>query len=302
MSRRTDSLKLALLAAPKPLVITGHDAPDVDSLLSCLMAQHLCERWQIPVRIVIPTIPDTQTLRVLSQMGFDASSMRGGILPTDSVILVDHHAPLRPCHVVAVLDHHPTDFPPDYPHVTIEPCGACAALIARMIEEAGFSLTQEERILAVVALYLDTMALRSSKVLPEEIRWAEENAQALRLDMDWLTREGLDLQDMSLPDEEIALLGKKVFHYGGKKVISTYVQTDDLPENRLAVLLSVLRKEMRRENAARWVFVIQDPVRMRTMEIDLSPDGTENHYQYSRLVSRGKDIMPRVEREMQQEE
>lgn len=302
MSRRTDSLKQALLSAPSPLIITGHDAPDVDSLLSCVMVRRLCERWQVSVRIAIPTKPDAQTLRVLAHLGYSISEMRGEILPTDCVILVDHHAPLRPCHVVAALDHHPTDFPPDYPHVTIEPCGACAALIARMIEEAGFTLTQEERILSVVALYLDTMALRSSKVLPEEICWAEENAQALNMDMDWLTREGLDLQDMTLPDEEIALLGKKIFSYGGKKVVSTYVQTDDLPESRLAALLSVLRSQMQLENAARWVFVIQDPVCLRTTEIDLSPDGSENRIEYSRLVSRGKDIMPRVEREMLQEE
>ena len=50
--------------------------------------------------------------------------------------------------------------------------------------------------------------------------------------------------------------------------------------------------------AALWVFLHQDPVAMRTTEFDLFADGRERRIDYDFLASRGKNVMPRVEREL----
>jgi len=81
-------------------------------------------------------------------------------------------------------------------------------------------------------------------------------------------------------------------------VLSTYIQTDAMTQERLDGILKILKEEMTREHAELWAYLIHDPVRMRSTEIDLMPDGTIHTIEYGYLASRGKDVMPRVERMM----
>ena len=105
-----------------------------------------------------------------------------------------------------------------------------------------------------------------------------------------------------LPDRELALLGKKKYIFGSKRVLSTYIQTDAMTPVRLGAIMDILRTEIKREEAVLWVYLVHDPVRMRSTEYDLAPDGQIRTIRYDYLASRGKDVMPRVEREMRKEE
>ena len=160
------------------------------------------------------------------------------------------------------------------------------------------SVSPEDERLAITALYLDTIALKSAKITQEEALWGEREARRLGLDEDWLKREGMGLRDMSLPARELAMLGRKVYRFGERRVLSTYVQTDALTKEKLDEILCVLREEIVREQADLWVYLHHDPVRMRSTEYDLTPDGRVEVIAYDFLASRGKDVMPRVEREM----
>lgn len=83
--------------------------------------------------------------------------------PDDQLVLLDHHQALHEGEVCACIDHHPTAYPPEGDFVCIEPVGACALLVMRLMEAAGMELTKEQRKLVVLAMYLDTIALRSAK-------------------------------------------------------------------------------------------------------------------------------------------
>lgn len=298
MSERTDRLCALLRAAAKSsrIVITGHDNPDVDSLAACVLMRRLMEHWGIPAEIVLPTRADGQGRRVMPRFGVHPDDFLGETGDTDALVLVDHHQPLHPGRVVACIDHHPTDFTPEYPYVQIEGSGACAVMALHLMEEAGVPVTREERELAVTALYLDTIALRSTKIPPEEAAWGVAQAEALDLDMDFLIREGMRLRDMSAPAEELCMLGKKRYDFGGRRVLSTYVQTHDIPQGKLAEMLNVLKAALAQEQAALWVFLVHDPVAGYSVEYDLYPGGAVKEHRYSVLASRGKDVMPRVER------
>lgn len=302
MSERTKRLHdLCKKAAEKGrIVITGHDRADVDSVASCVLMKRLLERWGIPGSIVLHE-PDKQSRRVMAQFGVDALALEGQTDDADYLMLADHHHSAHPGRVMACIDHHPTDYPPAYPFVLIEDCGACAVMVLRLMREAGVCVTEEEERLAITALYLDTIALKSAKISREEAAWGEAEARRLGLDEDWLRREGMGLRDMRLPDRELALLGKKVYDFGGKRVLSTYIQTDAMTEQRLGAILHILQDEMLKESADLWVYLVHDPVRMRSSEYDLAPDGQVETTQYDYLASRGKDVMPRVEREMRKE-
>ena len=140
MDKRTERLFLLCRAAAARtrLVITGHDHADADAALSCVLMQELLARVGIPAQIVL-TAPDDQAKRVLARFGEDAEALLGEITGTDALVLCDHHRPEHAGRVVACVDHHPTDFPPDYPYVQIESAGACAVMVLRLLEEAGFA-------------------------------------------------------------------------------------------------------------------------------------------------------------------
>ena len=127
--------------------------------------RELLARAGIPARVVL-TAPDAQAGRVLAHFGEDAAALGGAIRSTDALVLCDHHRPEHAGEVVACVDHHPTDFPPDFPYTQIEAAGACALMVLRLFEEAGFTPGEHCTEMAVTALYLDTVALRSAKLLP----------------------------------------------------------------------------------------------------------------------------------------
>lgn len=301
VSERTEALKAVLAAARGRLVITGHDTPDVDSVVSCVLMKGLLDAWGIAAQIVLPTPADKQAHRVMARSGIDVDAWRGEVTAADGLVLVDHHRPLHPGEVLACVDHHPTDYPPRFPYVQIEPSGACALMVLRLWEEAGVPVTRLARELAVTALYLDTIALRSAKIPPEEAQWAGEQAARLGMDVDWLMREGMGLRDMSLPARTLAMLGKKVYDFGGKRVCSTYVQTNGMTREKLGEILTVLKEAVVLEEACLWVFLVHDPVAMRSSEYDITPDGGVQMQSYEYLASRGKDVMPCVERRMRGE-
>ncbi|MBR4039056.1 MAG: DHH family phosphoesterase [Clostridia bacterium] len=301
MSQKTETLRSVLADAVRAgrIVITGHDNADVDSVISCVLMQRLLAYWDIPSQIALERA-DRQSRRVLSRFGMDVDTMTGRTQEGDRLILVDHHQCTRPGTVVACVDHHPTDYPPPYPYVQLEGSGACAVMALRLLQEAGASVTQQDEALAITALYLDTIALRSAKITAEEAAWGERDARRLGLDEDWLRREGMGLRDMSLPARELAMLGRKVYLFGNRRVLSTYVQTDAMTDDRLDAIVAVLREELAREAADLWVYLVHDPVRMRSTQYNLTPDGCVQTIPYDFLASRGKDVMPRVERWMMQ--
>ena len=303
MNERINCLRVLCVEATHKgrIAITGHDRADVDSVAACVLVKRLLERWGIASCIVLHE-PDRQSRRVMARFGIDAAALEGETADEDFLILVDHHQSAHSGSVLACIDHHPTDYPPDYPYVQLEDCGACAVMALRLMQEAGVSVTEEDERLAVTALYLDTIALRSAKISREEAAWGEAQARRLGLDEDWLRREGMGLRDMALPDRDLALLGKKKYDFGGKRVLSTYIQTDAMTQERLDLILDILRGELKIENADLWVYLVHDPVRMCSAEYDLMPDGRVETIRYDYLASRGKDVMPRIERAMRKEE
>lgn len=295
---RISGLLSALSGEMGRIAITGHDAPDVDSVISCAMMRALLSRLGIAAQAVLPTRADEQARRVLPRFGIDPDAMRGELQESDTLVLVDHNRSAHPGRVAAVIDHHLTANPPRAAYVQIEQAGACAAIICRLMHEAGQPDMERWEALTAAALYLDALALRSPKILPEEAAWAARKAESFGLDTAFLTREGLGLRDMSAPAQELAQIGKKTYDFPGGRVVSTYVQTDEMTREKLEGILGVVREELTRSGASLWVFLHHDPIALRSVEFDLTPDGELKVIRYDGLVSRGKDVMPRVEREM----
>ncbi|MBR5288894.1 MAG: DHH family phosphoesterase [Clostridia bacterium] len=301
MSDRTDRLLGVLRGAKTRIVITGHDAPDVDSLLSCALMQRFLSRVGIDARIALMTQADAQSSRIAQRLGVDVQAMYGEIKPDNSLILLDHHRAQHGGQVLACIDHHPTDFCPDYPHTQIESAGACTYMVLQLMRDAGVAITPQDEALAVCALYLDTVALRSTKISPQEIAWAKAASARLHLDEAWLEREGLSLADLTLPPEELAMTGIKEYVYGKKRVYSTYTQTDAMTQSVLERIIAHLKSALAARGGDLWVYLVHDPRAMRTTQYDILPDGGVKETRYDFLASRAKDVMTRVEKRLMEE-
>lgn len=297
MREGPQALYSRLKCAPGRIVVTGHEHPDADSALSCVLMQRLLGRMGVRAEIVLPGGGDKGLRKTLAPLGIDPAAYDGKLERDDSLVLVDHHRTDRPGCVVACIDHHPTEDPPAYPYVQIERSGACAYLVFRLMEEAGVSVTPEDMRLAVAGLYLDTMALRSTKILPEEIAWATSQAEKLGMNIAWLEREGLGLTDMNQAPQLLAQTDRKEYRFGGVHVVSACVKTDAMTSGQLKEVLAAIRAEMAGTDIRRWVFLVQNPIAGRTARYDLDADGVK-HTEYDFLASRAKDVMPSVEREM----
>ena len=299
LSARTDSLRRVLADAADRgrLAITGHDNADVDSMASCALLFDLCAWWGIRAQIVLPTHADAQSRRVMPRFGLTPDDLLGELAAGDFLALVDHHAPLHAGTPVACIDHHPTVCPPEFAYVQIEPSGACALMVLRLMEEAGMTPSREQLAMAVTAFYLDTLALRSPKAPPDEIAWARAQARRLGLDKAWLEREGLHLSDLSQPASELAMHGRKTYTFAGARVVSTHLQAEGMTRETLEAILAEVQRAAREEGAALWVFLVHEPLRNRSTRYDVTPDGHVTRVAYDHLVSRGRDVMPCVEKD-----
>ena len=61
-------------AARGRIVITGHDNPDADSVISAVMMKRLMDRCGVCCAVKFPTAPDNVTLRDVRALGLPAIS------------------------------------------------------------------------------------------------------------------------------------------------------------------------------------------------------------------------------------
>lgn len=301
MTDRAQRLHQVCAEAVGRIVLTGHDHADVDSVISCLLMRRLLGAWGMDAAVVLPGGSDGQSARVLAGFGIDTAPLAGEIGPGDCLILLDHHQPLHGGRVIACIDHHPTDMPVEYAYVQIEPRGACALQVLDLMREAGIAMDAQDERLAVTALWLDTVALRSAKISKEEADWGRDRARALGLNMDMLEREGLGLADLTRPPEWLAMQSKKTYIFSGRRVCSTMIQAHGMEEAQIEAILDVLRRAAAQEGADLWVYLASDPIAMRSVRYDIAPGGCIKRIPYDFLASRGKNVMPDVERRMAKE-
>ena len=69
-----------------------------------------------------------------------------------------------------------------------------------------------------------------------------------------------------------------------------------MAQGTLEAILARIRVAVREEGAALWVFLVHEPLKDRSTRYDVTPDGRVTRIAYDHLVSRGRDVMPDVEK------
>ncbi len=293
------------------IYVLGHERADFDSLASSyLISRWLC-RMGVKAQSVLPDTagePDEISLEVMRLHGIDPCLwLRAGELNAAGgagkagIFLADCHDSCLLGTVAAIIDHHPTSKPLG---VAEELCfnrtaSSCALAAARLAAADGVRLTDDEEILTVRSVYMDTQSLLSAKFEASDRVWLEGMIKKHSLDEADLRRRGLCLADLSRPVSELALGGLKYYELAGRRCASSHIQAENIPEELLREAAEYLEARRRAEGVCVWILFAAEPLAGRSRVIELRDGGREERT-YPRFLSRSKDIIPELERRLSQ--
>ena len=162
----------------------------------------------------------------------------------------------------------------------------------------GYKPSAEEAKMIIVSMMVDTTSFKSSKTIMEEVEVAKKLAYEYELDYDYLIKYCLCLTPIDkMTVEEIITNGQKYYDYYGYKVSSAYLQLYEKPSDSIVndVWIKALREKIKECHLEMYVFIIFEMEKDKTYEIRVTENGVKK-FEYPKILSRGKDIMPVVEK------
>ena len=277
------------------VVITGHDNPDADSIISAELMRRLLGAFSIECRIAFCTSPDNVTLRDMRALGVWNDDFLRGFDADDALLLVDHHKSFYDNLVIGCVDHHTTPPAPDCEFAIVYKASSCGKMIYDMMKASSVAGDEEEK-LALYSVYLDTQSCRSSKFNKTDAPWIEECLSKYGVDRDAIEKMGFCLNSPCEPIDVISMYAYKRYEFKSVSA-STAIQIDDEDKGWESVIESAvdhLLKKTRKEGYALWAFVVNKPIKSRSDIYFIKENGIVEKLELDRLASRSKDVIPVV--------
>lgn len=301
MLKRLELLKESL-ANKGEISIIGHDNIDVDAVLSGMLLSRLLKFLNINASfIILQPIKENDTYEIVSEL-LDVSMYSYEEKKENelrNLFLVDHYETRHKGEIIGCIDHHPTEKENTYPFSYVRNSSATAYLVYELMKVANYPFSAEEAKMIVISMMIDTTAFRSTKTILEEVEVARVLAKEFNLDYEYLERYCLCLTPIEKMDiNEIIANGQKEYDYNGHKVKSAYLQLYGMPdEATLNKWLTCLNRKIngKLSSPEMIVFIIFDTKLNITCEYQIMKYNIEK-IMYNKIVSRGKDIMPKIER------
>lgn len=277
----------------RPVVITGHDMPDPDSIISCVMLQELLRRAGAFAPVKFATRPDGVTERLVRELGVLDRVDFGGFEESERLVLVDHHASFYKNEVIACVDHHTTPPEPDFALNFILKASSCGKIIFDMAKAVSCSDDWMER-LAIYSVYLDTQSTLAPKFDKNDLPWLKDGISRLGLDERELIQKGYCLNSPDESAKTLAMYAFKRYDLGSGAGASTCIQIDPDEsgwEDKIGAAVDYLKKKAETDGVSLWVFVVNKPTVVRSELYFIRSDGIELK-KLDRLASRSRDVVP----------
>jgi len=280
------------------VVVTGHDMPDCDSIISAVMLHELLSRLGVASAVKFGTYPDGVTLRDMKKLGIVDGISFDGFDDKDMLVLVDHHVTFYENKVIGCVDHHTTPPKANFDFNLVVKASSCGRVIYDMAAACGVADDFMEK-LAIYSVYLDTQSTLAPKFVKSDLPWLKESIVRLGLDENELIRAGFCLNSLEENVCELAMYGYKRYEFDGRFGASTYVQVDpaeDGWQGKIGEILELLKSKRALEGACLWVFLVNMPSVARSDLYFIRESGVEV-VRLDRLASRSRDVVPAVMRE-----
>ena len=282
------------------IVVTGHDLPDNDSIISAVMLRYLLARLGVEAVIKFGTRPDNVTLRDQTELDNLGGITFDGFDEGDRLILVDHHVCFYNNRVIGCVDHHTTPPEANFDFNLVVKASSCGRVIYDMASAAGVADDYLER-LGVISVYLDTQSCKSPKFNQSDLPWLADGIERLGIDEKKIIKMGFCICDIADGAEVLSGYGLKRYPFGDKLGASTCVQIDIEREDEwqgvIDEIIAILVKRMNDEGVFLWAFVLNKPEIARSDIYFIRPDGSLKIERLDRVASRSRDVIPYVKAE-----
>ncbi|MEI3355868.1 MAG: DHH family phosphoesterase [Clostridia bacterium] len=282
------------------ITILGHDNIDVDAFLSGILLSKLLNFLKIDNEFVIlEKVKENETYKIVKEL-FNIDMKKWEKVSEDgnrNLFLEDHFETTHLGKIVGCIDHHPAAKKIEYKYQYRRNSCASVYLIYEIMQHEGYRLTKEDAKMVIVAMMVDTTSFRNSKTIYEEVEIAKKLAEKYSLEYEKLLKYCLcitPIENMEIKD--IVENGKKHYNYAGTKVESAYIQVYGMPdENTINCWLEYLQESIAISNVKLKVFIIYETKTNKTIEYRVSSKKI-SITAHDGVLSRGKDIMPKIEK------
>ena len=276
-------------------VITGHDMPDSDGIISAVMLRELLARMGVESKVKFATRPDGVTERICRELGELDGVAFNGFGEQDKLVLVDHHVTFYKNEVIACVDHHTTPPEPDFALNLVQKASSCGRIVFDMAEAAGVSDDWMER-MAIYSVYLDTQSCLAPKFEKSDLAWLKDGIDRLGLDEKDLVKKGFCLNSIDESADVLAMYGYKRYEFNGKVGVSTCIQIDptEIEWNvKIDQILDFLKGKMSVDGISLWVLVVNKPAAVQS-DLYFIREGEVEAVVLDRLASRSRDVVPHM--------
>ena len=297
-------LNLKEKCSGKVITLLPHDRADVDSIVSCVLMQHLLKHFNIDSKIKIyDNFVDIDTKELLKKLYINVEDYYAieDFFEEKYLILLDHYHTNHFGRIEAIIDHHPTEkiMDWDYYLYLYSPSISTAYIIYQLMQAANIQLTPWLAKLVVYASLVDTVSFKNTKTNEREKYEIVNLARIFHLDFEKMCKESLMLTPIdAMPIEEICMNGQKSYNFNGKCVYSSYVQIEGKIDKHIDDIYKFIVKKENEIGLAMWVFIVFDLKDNCTDIYYISPTGGLKVQKSKKILSRGKDIMPHVEEKL----
>lgn len=277
------------------IVITGHDIPDSDSIISAVMLRKLLSSLGVTAKVRFGTRPDGVTERLMTELGTLEDISFDGFEEMDKLILVDHHVTFYKNEVIACVDHHTTPPEPNFALNLVQKASSCGRIIFDLAVACDLADDTTER-LAIYSVYLDTQSCLAPKFEKNDLTWLKDGITRLGFDEKDLVKKGFCLNSLDENAEILAMYAYKRYEFNGKIGASTCIQIDpaeDGWQSKINEIIEVLKLKRAADGARLWVFVVNKPEDVRSDLYFIREDSVEI-VKLDRLASRSRDVVPHI--------
>lgn len=277
------------------IIVTGHDMPDCDSIISAVMLRELLARLGVDTEIKFATRPDGVTERICRELGVLDGVNFDGFEEQDKLVLVDHHVTFYKNEVIACVDHHTTPPEPDFALNLVQKASSCGRIIYDMALAAGVSDDWMEK-MAIYSVYLDTQSCLAPKFEKSDLPWLADGIARLAIDEKDLVKKGFCLNSLDESADVLGMYAYKRYEFDGKVGASTCIQID--PDEigwseKIDEIIGFLKKKMLIDGARLWVFVVNKPSKVQS-DLYFIRENAVEVVALDRLASRSRDVVPHM--------
>ena len=282
----------------KNITIMPHDCADVDAIISSILLSKLFDYFNITNSIcIIDKNIGKDTKTIISSLGYDVKDFFVDSEEENrELFLVDHYETIHKGNVIGVIDHHfTTSNIKSKVYLYQESC-ATAYIIYKLMEVAKIPIKRIDIILLAHAMLVDTCCFKSQKTVSSEKEELITLCLNNNLNYDTIKESSYALTDIAnMSIDEIIKNGLKKYDFCNRKVASSYVQIKGkLYRSILETVILKINNILKKDNISMWIFICFDMQNDITSVYHITPNGVrEERYNY--ILSRGKNIIPKVE-------